>query len=226
MNENDNLEKASVTAPAAVSQKKRKFPAKGLAIGVAVVLAALVVVAAGLSLAASRAAEDYVDGITTEYSKVTAGKELNCSVKSCESTSIKLRSVPLGEQLSTRYHKVKSATYDYERLVARLRHYTAVTNKFNSLANAANSSGARPVDLGVVAADAEEAAGLIEKFYPSRADEILAMQNISNLAKNSASYNDMADVANSNLTLVQNWLGEERDAIDKMRGAFEKKINS
>lgn len=226
MGENDNLVKASATASAAVSQGKRKFPAKGLVIGVAIVLVALVAAAAGLSLAASRAAEDYVDGITTEYSKVTAGKELNCSVKSCDSTSVKLQGVPLGEQLSARYHKVKSATYDYERLVARLRHYTAVTNKFNSLASAANSSSTHPVDLNVVAADAEEAAGLIEKFYPGRADEILAMRNIGNLARSSASYNDMADASSGELTKVQNWLGEERGAIDKMRGAFEKKINS
>lgn len=221
-----NEESVAIAVGGQASHAKKPLPIKKIIIILAIVIVVIVAVLGGLLLAADKAANDYVNDITAEYSEVAAGKNLNCTVKQCDGTKVKLASVPLGEALSSRYKKVESSATDYEKLVVRLRHYTAITNKFNSVATQANSGNKQSIDLSSLAADVNDAAKLIEKFYPGRTYEIMAMENVGKAASAASSYDDIASVASSSLTLVQNWLSEERDTIERSRATFEKKINS
>ena len=199
---------------------KEKAALRYVLIVVAVLIAAIVGVLLWLFVDSTRAVNEYIGDINSQYQQLVDGENVN-------QPDVTLREVAFGKFINPKYRKASELEPTYQLLADDLRNYTLTMQIHNQLVakfNAGIQGG--EVLNGDMLTLTDKMAAMVREFYPERQDAINSLDSLCQAIASNVNFLDISGEMNKVLHDDDEWLSEERESIEAARKEFQTAINS
>lgn len=199
---------------------KKKAALRYVLIVVAVLIAAIVGVLLWLFVDSTRAVNEYIGDINSQYQQLVDGENVN-------QPDVTLREVAFGKFINPKYRKASELEPTYQLLADDLRNYTLTMQIHNQLVakfNAGIQGG--EVLNGDMLTLTDKMAAMVREFYPERQDAINSLDSLCQAIASNVNFLDISGEMNKVLHDDDEWLSEERESIEAARKEFQTAINS